>query len=138
MCFFVLCERLGLVMPIPTGASIDRSIVAHDRYVFVHSFEDTGERQVVKALESHPWTRSHVAEAAVAGGGCTLTSSIPAVEERQRATGTTLSEVRYVHTKSKKTGPLTKRPHSWEITGLFDCRRQKLLFVIAISPYFLC
>lgn len=62
-------------------------------FMFVHSFEDTGERQVVKALESHPWTRSHVTPAAVAGGGCALTSAIPAAEERKKATETALSKV---------------------------------------------
>lgn len=88
-------------MPTPRSCRADRGATndpscpaTHGRYVFVHSFEDTGEREVVQALESHPWTRSHVAQAAVAGGGCALTSAIPAAEERRGATGTALSDVR--------------------------------------------
>lgn len=67
----------------------------------MHSFEDTGERQVLQALESHPWTRFHVGPAAVAGGGCTLTSAIPAAEERKEAStsATALSEVRKAMSK---------------------------------------
>lgn len=67
----------------------------HDagRFVFVHSFNDTGERQVVRALGSHPWTKSHAVPAAVSGGGCTITSAISSAEERKKAAPTALREV---------------------------------------------
>lgn len=63
------------------------------RFLFVHSFEDTGEKLAVSALELHPWTRSHVGLAAVTGGGCAMTSAIPSADERKKATPTTFSEV---------------------------------------------
>eukprot|EP00752_Nemacystus_decipiens_P008848 g7896.t1 len=61
------------------------------RFVFVHSFEDTGEQQLLRMLNSHPWTRSHTGAAAVSG--CTLTSAIPSAEERKKATPKELSEM---------------------------------------------
>lgn len=60
----------------------------------MHSFQDTGEVQVVRSLAAHPWVRSHEGEAAVAGGGSALTTVVPAAQDRERTTGVDLKEVR--------------------------------------------
>ncbi len=68
-------------------------------FVFVHSFQGTGEKAVLDLLASHPWVRSHEGRAAAAaGGGCALTPAISTAVEREReraAGGTALSEVWY-------------------------------------------
>lgn len=64
------------------------------RYVFVHSFQDTGELEVVRLLAAHPWVTSHEGEAAVAGGGSALTMALPTARDREEATGVALEKVR--------------------------------------------
>eukprot|EP00904_Undaria_pinnatifida_P006960 jgi/Undpi1/3394/HiC_scaffold_15.g06767.m1 len=54
------------------------------RYVFIHSFEGTGELEVAEALNSHAWVRSHTGASAAMNGGAVLTSSIPTVAEMRR------------------------------------------------------
>lgn len=65
-----------------------------DSFVFLHSFQDTGEVQVVRLLAAHPWVISHEGEAAVADGGSALTTAVPTARDRERATGVALKEVR--------------------------------------------
>ncbi|CAM9622138.1 unnamed protein product, partial [Ectocarpus sp. 13 AM-2016] len=63
------------------------------RYVFVHSFEDTGEAAVVRSLASHPWVRVHGGQGAVDGEGSSLTSVFSSPREREGMAETGLSEL---------------------------------------------
>ncbi|CAB1098959.1 unnamed protein product [Ectocarpus sp. CCAP 1310/34] len=63
------------------------------RYVFVHSFENTGEAAVMRSLASHPWVRVHGGQGAVDGEGSSLTSVFSSPREREGMTETGLSEL---------------------------------------------
>ncbi|CAM9477808.1 unnamed protein product, partial [Ectocarpus sp. 8 AP-2014] len=63
------------------------------RYVFVHSFENTGEAAVMRSLASHPWVRVHGGQGAVGGEGSSLTSVFSSPREREGMTETVLSEL---------------------------------------------
>lgn len=67
--------------------------ISPNRYVFVHSFENTGEAAVMRSLASHPWVRLHGGQGAVDGEGSSLTSVFSSPRDREGMTETVLSEV---------------------------------------------